>query len=247
VIRPSSIVAWRGSSAYDGSPIQLVVSNLRRPSGNAKTGPDVVQSWILRSDVEPHVAVRDGRDVAVCGPCPLRHGQGCYVQIHQAPLGVYRWARRQRVDYLGAVDALVRTPRMVRWGSYGDVGSIPREYLEPLLHAADGIGGHACYTQAWRRPGNEWLQRWAMASTYGHHETALAIGMGWRPFAAHAGKTTPVDTRPCPSLRGLTCQQCRACDGHASGRRGGVAIPAHGAKASKVRRLAVLTDQLAAV
>jgi len=62
---------WRGASRLDGAPIVAIATGLAAPSSNPKTGP-MVQTWILRADVAPHEAQRDGRDASVCGDCPLR-------------------------------------------------------------------------------------------------------------------------------------------------------------------------------
>ena len=70
-LRPTRIVAWRGPSAIDGTPVMLVLTGLRRPSTNSKTGP-MVQSWILREDMHPLEAVKTGADSSICGSCPLR-------------------------------------------------------------------------------------------------------------------------------------------------------------------------------
>jgi len=63
------IVAYRAPSYSDGPPIVAVLTGVGRPSRNPKTGP-MVQLWIMRSDVEPHVAVKSGADASVCGRWP---------------------------------------------------------------------------------------------------------------------------------------------------------------------------------
>jgi hypothetical protein len=68
---PATVEAWRGPSLVDGSPVVLLLSGLSSDSTNPKTGP-MAQSWILRADMPPHVAVKTGADEAVCGKCPLR-------------------------------------------------------------------------------------------------------------------------------------------------------------------------------
>lgn len=65
------LVLWEGPSRLDGAPIVLIATGMRRGSSNEKTGP-MVQTWILRQDVAPHVAQRTGADASVCGDCPLR-------------------------------------------------------------------------------------------------------------------------------------------------------------------------------
>ena len=105
--KPLGIVLYQGPSQLDGESIVVIATGFQRPSANAKTG-DMLQTWILRSDVNPLAAIHTGRDVSVCGDCPLRgflEGNGrrtvnrrraCYVAIHQAPLAVYDAYRRGR-------------------------------------------------------------------------------------------------------------------------------------------------------
>jgi hypothetical protein len=49
------MIVYRGPSAIDGREIVVILTGLqtRRGSKNAKTG-ELIQSWILRADVEPH-------------------------------------------------------------------------------------------------------------------------------------------------------------------------------------------------
>ena len=97
------MVLWRGTSRIDGvTPVVFLASYDSSPtaknSGNSKTG-DMAQTWILRDDLEPHVALRDGQDGAVRGDCPHRSkaagGSGaCYVTVFRAPLSIWRAYKR---------------------------------------------------------------------------------------------------------------------------------------------------------
>ena len=105
--KPLGIVLYEGPSLIDGAPIVVIATGFQRPSANAKTG-DMLQTWILRADVNPLQAIHTGRDVSVCGDCPLRglletrqrrtinRRLACYVAIHQAPLAVHDAYRRGR-------------------------------------------------------------------------------------------------------------------------------------------------------
>ncbi len=60
----------------------------------------MLQTWILRRDVNPFAAIHNGADASICGDCPLRgiidksnrrrvnRRRACYVSVHQAPLAV---------------------------------------------------------------------------------------------------------------------------------------------------------------
>ena len=92
------MIVYRGPSAIDGREIVVILTGLqtRRGSKNAKTG-ELIQSWILRADVEPHTAVKTGDDASVCGQCPHRPllasmlaraglpSSPCYVRTGEAP------------------------------------------------------------------------------------------------------------------------------------------------------------------
>tara|TARA_Y100000310_G_scaffold70704_1_gene66454 strand:+ start:7449 stop:8192 length:744 start_codon:yes stop_codon:yes gene_type:complete len=73
--RYETVEAWRGPSPVDGTPIVLILTGLSplasKQSTNRKTGA-MVQSYILRQDMAPIVAVMSAMDRAVCGDCPLR-------------------------------------------------------------------------------------------------------------------------------------------------------------------------------
>ena len=82
------MIIYKGPSLIDGSPI-IAIATLN--SSNSKTGA-MVQTWIMRSDIEPHHAIKTGADISVCGDCPHRpaNNGSCYVLTFQAPLSIYR-------------------------------------------------------------------------------------------------------------------------------------------------------------
>ena len=99
--KPLGVILYEGPSLIDGQPIAVIATGFQRRTANSKTG-DMVQTWILRADLNPLQAIHTGQDVSICGDCPLRgmletrqcrtvnRRRACYVAIHQAPLGVYR-------------------------------------------------------------------------------------------------------------------------------------------------------------
>lgn len=64
-------ILYEGPSVLDGAPIVAVLTGLKDKSKNPKTGP-MLQVWIMRSDIAPHLAQQSGQDDSVCGDCPLR-------------------------------------------------------------------------------------------------------------------------------------------------------------------------------
>ena len=54
-------IAYEGPSEIDGAPIVVIVNKINDASKNGKTG-DIVQSFIIRSDVNPVEALQTGAD-----------------------------------------------------------------------------------------------------------------------------------------------------------------------------------------
>src|SRR5665213_63590 len=98
----SGVIFYRGPSMLDGAPIVAIATGLRDRSANVKTGA-LVQTWILRDDMSPLDAARTGADSSICGACPHRGrvvdgrnvDRSCYVTLFQAPLNVWKAARRE--------------------------------------------------------------------------------------------------------------------------------------------------------
>ena len=64
-------VIYHGPSAIDGGPIVVIATGLTVGSANSKTGA-MIQTHIMRADVDPLTALRTGADVSVCGGCMHR-------------------------------------------------------------------------------------------------------------------------------------------------------------------------------
>jgi hypothetical protein len=234
---PTGYEVWRGASVIDGAPVVVIVT-LR--SLNRKTGA-MLQSWILRQDMDPVAAVRSGDDAAICGACIHRgdpaegRGRSCYVTVGQAPLSVFRAWRRGRYPVATLADVVAWHPVPLRIGAYGDPGAVPAA----VWSAAAGVP-RTGYTHQWRtRPD---LRSLCMASCDSVAEAAEAAAQGWRAFLVvpddaamprfMPGEEGARRVVPCPAVtHGTTCAACRICDG-ASTRKPHVAIAAHGACAS---------------
>lgn len=68
--KTNGAVLWSGPSPHDGKPIVAIATGIARPSRNGKTG-NMVQVFIMRSDVDPLTALRAGMSGSVCGGCAL--------------------------------------------------------------------------------------------------------------------------------------------------------------------------------
>jgi len=242
----SGFVFYRGPSVLDGAPIVGIAT---LSSSNIKTGPkgkgNMVQTWILRADMSPIDASKAGDDAAICGACPHRHSLGgaCYVNIGQAPLGIYRAFRRGAYPDHSDIDiGEALAGRGVRLGAYGDPAAIPLAAWRQLLRGAKMWTG---YTHQWRRFPS--LKSVCMASCDDEADRVEARRRGWRTFtvipvdADHA----PGDVQ-CPaseeSGRKTTCANCRLCAGAPSDRYKpvrSVSIHAHGKARKRVQALTI--------
>jgi hypothetical protein len=225
-------IIYRGPSQLDGrTPIVAVATTRTR---NAKTGP-MLQTWILRADKEPVSTVKRGLDAAICGRCPYRAGNGCYVNIGHAPRSIYLAFKRG--TYRKGVDlASIGEGKRVRLGSYGDPMAVPSSVWNALVSRASGWSG---YTHQWSwHPDAKRFRKLVMASVDSVAERAAARGLGFRTFRVKTnGAPRERGEVVCPAAaesgKRTTCADCLACNG-ANGRTLDVVIDAHGAKSQRV-------------
>ena len=151
----NGVELWRGPSAFDGSPVVVVATGIRRPTLNSKTG-DMVQTWILPQDTKPNEATRTGADVAVCGDCIHRPSTAretgnapCYVRTYEAPRSVWQAWREGRYTAVTPNQGrdLFAGSRF-RQGSWGDPVAAPLALWSALTARAASRTG---YTHAWQR------------------------------------------------------------------------------------------------
>ena len=222
MIKPNGFVLYEGPSKIDGSPIVVIVTGTRNKSANVKTA-DMLQTWIMRSDMPPHEAKRQGLDSAICGNCifsgstPKDTRKPCYVLVWQAPLAVYKAYKR------GSYPRLPRnripevfSGRKARIGSYGDPYVVPVWLWHAIVEASTHRTG---YTHQWRSA--PYLKTLIMASVDSEEEYKEATALGWRTFRTR-GKFEPIARGEimCPASKEAgnvtTCADCRLCNGSQS-------------------------------
>lgn len=230
---------YEGPSTVNGAVIMLGVSALKRLKGgvvgtskNTKTGPMIQVGAMLR-DVHPVEAVRNGADEAICGSCPLRpvvHNKlkmtgdqvskyACYVLTYRK-VAQWKSLKACAVDLAGALEAI--SGQSVRFGEYGNMSSVPREILEPLLKATKH---HTLYEHEWRNPENQWLREYSMASVHSEQERQEAKSLGWRTF--RTGNAANTGEILCPHYTNkIQCIKCNLCSGNKSGAKD-IVIPSH--------------------
>ena len=224
--KPIGFVVYEGPSEIDGSPIVVIVNRILTASDNVKTG-DIVQSFIIRSDVSPMDALRSGDDVAVCGDCEhrpslVKAGNGkapCYVNVGRSVMSVYgAYIRGSYVKASPEDVAKLLDGRVLRLGTYGDPFAAPLAVWLPMVHASARRVG---YTHQWKNPKFD-AAAWGplvMASADTVAQRTMANAMGLRTFrVGFADELLKVmGEAVCPASaeagRKTTCADCRLCGG----------------------------------
>jgi hypothetical protein len=239
---PSGFILYEGPSRFDGSPIVVVATGFADRSRNEKTG-DVIQTWIIRSDVSPMEALAANSDTAICSDCPLRgehgHDRGCYVNVGRAPQAVFRGLKRGvYIRYHRRKHTRWFRGRKLRIGSYGDPCAVPANTWTPLLPLVDSYVG---YTHQWSW--NPQYRHFVMASCESEAGYFAAVADGWRVFRARL-EDQPLLDGECVcrnEASGLQCADCGGCCGESN--RPNFAIIVHGGcvvKANAYRTLSAL-------
>jgi len=224
-------ILYQGPSAIDGKPIVVIATGFASKSNNAKTG-DMIQTWILRSDIAPHEAIKTGEDESICGDCPQRRFTGgkCYVKTFQAPLSVFKGYQRGIYPVASLADiANLCADRMVRIGSYGDPYAAPIALWRAMTSNALGWTG---YTHQWRKAGVDWAKL-VMASADSLDDMIAAHRRGFRTFRVTAKPFENVQgvEAVCPASKEkgaiTNCATCRACMGTSGKARASIQIARH--------------------
>lgn len=236
----NGVILYEGPSLLDGAPIVVIATGIKNVSTNAKTG-EMIQTYILRSDMTPIDAVHDGADESICGACPHRgdgtgHDRSCYVTLFHGPRAVYAAYKRGAYPAMSIRDVNFVLPfqnRMVRLGTYGDPVAVPYEIWRIALQ---GTKGHTGYTHQWRRPDVD-PAVWAplvMASADSVADMDDAHALGYRTFRVTPVGDLPIKGREivCPASheagQKVECIDCKACMGTSAKARVSIQIQAHG-------------------
>ena len=228
-------IIYNGPSLLDGSPIVAIATYSNR---NRKTGA-MVQTYILRADMNPLEASKTGADYAICGTCPHRGtptddparkqaaGRTCYVNLGQGVLSTWRaWQRGVYPDAQtpGPIQS-IGAGRMVRIGTYGDPAAVPASVWQMLISKAEGW---TAYTHQ-----SGWRPDLAMQSADSLQEARAHWAVGRRTFRVmiDLGELDPTREVLCPASkeagRRTTCAACKLCAGSATRSPKSVAIVQH--------------------
>lgn len=224
-------VLYNGPSKLTGEPIVAIAT---MESTNAKTG-NMVQTWIMRSDMAPLEALKAKADGAVCGGCPHRRsiGGACYVNVGQAPQGV--WKAFKRGAYPTATETHLDSlnGRKIRLGSYGDPAAVPFEVWQMVTWKAAGWTG---YTHQSAHPNFDVrILGLCMLSVDTPRSAEAYQSKGFRTFRVKTVEAPmlPGETECLAEASGLTCMQCGICNGAQGGGAPSVVINVHGSLANR--------------
>ena len=247
---PNGVIVAHGVSSFDGeyAPWVCVVTGLKSGSVNSKTGT-MLQSWIIRADMDPTEAVNSGADKAICGDCIHRKRtytidgktvKTCYVRTYQAPRSVYECFKAGGYREAPPADYAKIYNSRVRIGSYGDPALVPLKAIKAITPKKKRH--RTGYTQQWRtRPD---LRPYVMASVTNDKDRLEAESLGWRCFfirpLSDLGKPLPRGYGLCPSDKSVpkhkqvSCYNCGACHGNPDETKSkGEVIYAHGAAGAR--------------
>lgn len=205
---PNGYILYQGSSVLDGAPI-VVIATLK--TSNEKTG-NMVQTWIIRSDLSPVEAVQSKQDESICGMCPHRHNLkgACYVQPFQAPLAVYNSFKAGKYPLY---DGVSLKDKSIRLGAYGDPAAVPLEVWTKIL--AD-CKNHTGYThQISHKNFDKGIAEICMVSADTEKQATSAHKKGFKTFRVKTEKMPLLSNEiNCLSeSHGISCLECGLCDG----------------------------------
>mgnify|MGYP003125500737 CR=1 FL=1 len=221
-------IIYNGPSLLDGKPIVVIATYSNR---NTKTGK-VVQTYILRSDINPLEASKTGEDYSICGDCTMRgevttdpqrkqaKGRRCYVNLGQGVLIVWKAYKRgvypmaQIIKGNGFIINNIKDMgrgRFVRVGTYGDPAAAPSWVWENLLAE--------CETWTAYSHQSGWRPDIAMQSADNIKQAQEHWNNGRRTFRVivDIGDLDKKNEALCPASkeagRRVQCTACKLCKG----------------------------------
>ena len=237
-------IIYEGPSLLDNKPI--VVIGIPK-SSNSKTG-GMFQTIIMRSDIDPITASRQGEDFSVCGDCVHRgvphdgdsggaKKRSCYVMLLMV-LSVFKaykkgnYKRVQPVGLQSMHDALadVGAGLVIRLGSYGDPAAVHGYIWDSLISKSEGRTG---YSHQATLEGADYRPDLTMRSADTLEEAQQAWARGERTFRVTTNVNDIVQGKEiaCPASeeagKRTTCDKCKLCSGNTINAKS-IAIVAHG-------------------
>jgi len=219
---PNGVIIYEGPSLIDGKPI-VVIANSLKVNKNRKTG-NMIQTWILRTDIHPNDALKTGDDYSVCGNC-IHRGEydkktdtvkkrTCYVNLRKDGVySIYHAYKRGSYPVCEFKHMQLFKDRHVRIGSYGDPAAVPM-YVWDIL--TDNCKDYTGYTHQWNWC-NSGLSKYCMASVETVCGYEIAKDMGWRTvrLIQNENEDRSKNEIKCPAQlnENVHCDKCTFCDG----------------------------------
>lgn len=220
-------ILYKGPSVLDGAPIVVVAT---MSTSNEKTG-DMIQTWIIRSDMSPIEASKQKLDSSVCGMCPHRTSlQGaCYVTLHQAPLAVYKSFVKGNYKEIDNSDLVHFAGRQIRLGSYGDPAAVPFEVWQKMINNTAGNTGYT--HQLGHKKFDQRIATICQISADTEKQAETAWKKGYKTFRVKTENMRKLDNEIIcvNTTHNISCLDCGLCDG----KRANVVIDVHGSRTKR--------------
>lgn len=240
----AGVILYEGPSLIDGKPIVVIANRIVAKSRNGKTG-HMVQTFVIRRDIDPRVALKTGDDESVCGNCPQRpflKGK-CYVDVSKSVRSVYAAYGRDRyarpgIDFDRSLLPALFAGLAFRMGTYGNPSAAPFQIWRAATLNVARITG---YEHMWRLPQFQAFKLLCMASCETEEDVSLAQSMGWRTFRAKQEEGSKLQSEiGCPAAKEngarTSCDKCGLCAGVSSNSKRNIVINLHGIRVSKKRK-----------
>jgi len=218
-----------GYVLHETQRIVVIATGFESPSENIKTG-DMIQIWILLKAMSPVDGVKSGADKIICGGCSLRRNEdgerSCYVNVGQAPLGIWRaWTRG---TYPLLTDYAAFNGRAVRFGAYGNPTLLPLPMVKEIASRSSNWTG---YTHEWQHALKQGYKAYFMASADNPILAAQAHSLGWRTFRVTSDASSRLSSEiVCVNeTKGIQCRECSLCNG-AQKKVKSIVISVHGSQ-----------------
>lgn len=224
-------IIYDGPSQIDGAPIIAIALE---KSQNKKTG-NVVQTYILRKDINPRKASKLGLDFSICGACPHRgqatadpnrkiaKNRSCYVNLGQGPTIVYKGYVNNLYSHVSGHENIAKLGknRVVRLGAYGDPAAVPGYIWDSLISESKSFVG---YTHQ-----HDYRPDLCMISADTLEQAQEAWSKGYRTFrTVKSYDEMKSNEIACPASTGVNCVDCRLCGGVTTKSPKSIAIEVHG-------------------
>lgn len=239
-------IIYQGPSLIDGKPIVVIYLT---GSENVKTGKNMAQTYILRADIDPINASRNGDDYSICGDCKHRgtpnpakskgwaDNRACYVNLIHGPNQVYKAFKAGKYPSAQSL-TMLGCDQIIRIGSYGDPLAVPHYVWASLTRKAKTWTGYTHQSET--NPDNRTINL-CMISVDNKDEYYRAQSKGYRTFRIipyseykEFGHNSLMPNEIlCPASKeasiekNITCSECKLCKGQTVKAKS-IAIVAHG-------------------